>query len=227
VNPEDLEEALDRTWRHLSRAVEAGTVANASDDVPSIAEAIRRAGPEEAASGLGRWMSAHIQRTDRVNVVATGLSWLGGGIRSVEQALISLVAEATQEILVTAYSLTSGSGRVMERVTRAASSGIRCVLIINRFSEQRPEARASLEALASRHPTSVTVYDFQDKAAEGLHAKVLVVDRKAAVIGSANLTFHGMTASHELGLVVRGPTAASVASAIDLLTGSSLARRVL
>ena len=225
MNRHDLDEALDRAWWHLSRTAEAGNAASAPEDVVSIADALRRADPDEAAATLSGWMSALAQRTDRMSVVATGLSWLGGGTRSVEQTLVSLVAEATQEILVTAYSLTSGSGRVMERVTRAASSGVRCVFVINRLNEQRPEARASLGALASRYPASVAVYDFEDAVAEGLHAKVLVVDRKAAVVGSANLTFHGMTASHELGLLVRGPTAASVASAIDLLTGSPQVRR--
>jgi phosphatidylserine/phosphatidylglycerophosphate/cardiolipin synthase-like enzyme len=225
VKRQDLAEALDRTWHQLWAAA-ADTGEGAPEDVVSIAEALRRADPDETAAALSGWMNALARRTDRVSVVATGLSWLGGGTRSVEQTLVSVVAEAMQEILVTAYSLTSGSGRVMERVTRAASSGIRCVFVINRLNQQRPEARASLEALASRYPANVAVYDFEDAvAAEGLHAKVVVVDRKAAVVGSANLTFHGMTASHELGLLVRGPAAASVASAIDLLTGSPQVRR--
>jgi cardiolipin synthase len=113
----------------------------------------------------------------------------------------------------------------MERVTGAASAGVRCVFVINRLASQHRDARTLLWDLASRYPASVTVYDFDDPSTDGLHAKVVVVDRKTAVIGSANLTFHGLTVSHELGLVVRGPAAASVASAIDLLTGSSQVRR--
>jgi phosphatidylserine/phosphatidylglycerophosphate/cardiolipin synthase-like enzyme len=57
---------------------------------------------------------------------------------------------------------------------------------------------------------------------EGLHAKVLVADRSAALVGSSNLTFHGLVSSHELAVLVRGPLAGEIADRIDMLARSAL-----
>jgi len=53
-----------------------------------------------------------------------------------------------------------------------------------------------------------------------LHAKVIVVDRKKALVGSANLSLRGLMNNHELGVVVEGPVAAEIARAIDMLMAS-------
>jgi cardiolipin synthase len=57
-----------------------------------------------------------------------------------------------------------------------------------------------------------------------LHAKVLVVDRSIALVGSANLSFHGMVSNHEMALVVRGPTAEVIAERFDMLARSAAVR---
>jgi phosphatidylserine/phosphatidylglycerophosphate/cardiolipin synthase-like enzyme len=176
--------------------------------------------PSVAADRVARWMADRARSTNEVSVVATGLSWVGGGTRSVEQTLIWLITAASDEILVTAYSLTSGSSRVMEALVVAVSTGVRCVFVINRLDEQRHDVRTSLSELVAQYPGRFRLYSFEDGASEGLHAKVMVVDRRVALVGSANLTFHGMTASHELGLLVRGPAAGAVAAAIDRLIAS-------
>jgi phosphatidylserine/phosphatidylglycerophosphate/cardiolipin synthase-like enzyme len=222
---EALEAALNRAWFHVA-TTRKGDQAVGGGDTEDITAALRGIEVDRAAAVLQGWLAELARKTDRVSVVATGLSWIGGGTRSVEQTLLALVAEAKEEILVTAYSVTGGSGRVMDRLRRAVSAGVRCVFIVNRLGDQRADMRSSLEDLALHYPGVVAIYDFEDESTEGLHAKVVVVDRRAAVVGSANLTFHGLTSSHELGLLVRGPAAAAVASAIDQLTSSPQVRRV-
>jgi len=72
------------------------------------------------------------------------------------------------------------------------------------------------------------VYDFRsDQSTEGLHAKAVVVDRRVALIGSANLSFRGMVGAHEMAVILRGPSAALVAGSIDRLILSGLVRRAL
>jgi len=53
-----------------------------------------------------------------------------------------------------------------------------------------------------------------------MHAKTLVTDRRVAVVGSASLTFHGMTMAHELAVIIDGPTADLIAERSDLLIRS-------
>ena len=52
---------------------------------------------------------------------------------------------------------------------------------------------------------------------EDLHAKVVVADRTRALVGSANLSRHGLIINHELAVVIEGPPAGEVARTIDLL----------
>ena len=44
-----------------------------------------------------------------------------------------------------------------------------------------------------------------------------------ALVGSPNLTFHGMMSAHELAVVIRGPAAEAIASRVDRLLHSQLA----
>jgi len=220
VNNDALASALDLLWQH-GRNGQVG-----QDTIEVLRNAFAARDPALAADGVAHWLVEKARSTNEVSVVATGLSWVGGGTRSVEQTLISLITAASDEILVTAYSLTGGSSRVVDALAGAVSTGVRCVFVINRLDEQRNDIRASLLELMVRYPGIVTVYSFSNVASEGLHAKVVVVDRRVALVGSANLTFHGMTASHELGLLVRGPAAAAVAGAIDRLIMSPQVRRI-
>lgn len=50
-----------------------------------------------------------------------------------------------------------------------------------------------------------------------LHAKVLVADRKSAVVGSANLSWGGMVTNNEVALLVQDNSAWTLASLIDRL----------
>jgi cardiolipin synthase A/B len=218
VNENAFAGALDLLWQH-GRIGEVG-----QDAIEVLRNAFAAADLALAADLVAHWLVERARSTNEVSVVATGLSWVGGGTRSVEQTLISLITAASDEILVTAYSLTSGSSRVIDALAAAVSTGVRCVFVINRLDEQRHDIRTSLSELVVRHPGIVSVYSFSDVASEGLHAKVVVVDRGVALVGSANLTFHGMTASHELGLLVRGPAAGAVAAAIDRLIVSPYVR---
>lgn len=223
---EALGDALRTVWRTLLSPADARQLGNAIPGTQKLAAAFHGMEPDQAAGAVHRFLHELAQETNQVSVVATGLNWVGGGTRSVEQTLLSLIRQAKREIQITAYSVSSGSGLVTERLTSAAATGIRCVLVVNRLLDQPEDIRTWLEAIATRYPAAVAVYDFDNEATEGLHAKVVVIDRAAAVVGSANLTFHGMTLSHELGLLVRGPAAATIASAVDQLTSSTRVRRV-
>lgn len=209
---ESVDNVLDSLWRDAAYG--------GGESPSALSQLLQESGPEEAARQIVAWLQRVRRTTCEASVVATGLGWLGGGIRSVEQAMLSLIPNASREILVTAYSLTGGSSRVTDALGRAAAAGVRCVIVVNRLDDQSPAARATLRQLAERHRSSVRVYDFSSEGGEGLHAKAVVIDREVAVIGSANLTFHGLSASHELGVVLRGAVAELVGEAVDRLLAS-------
>jgi phosphatidylserine/phosphatidylglycerophosphate/cardiolipin synthase-like enzyme len=190
-----------------------------------VTEVLSRRGQAGLIEELQEGIAAAARRSDRVSLAVTGLGWLGGGVPAVERTVTDLLAGAQQEILLTAYSMTPGTGRVWEALETALATGIRCILIADRIDAQHPDIRAFLGELRRRYPRIFSVYDFCGAdAADTLHAKIVVVDRLAAVVGSPNLTFHGMVSAHELAVVVRGPVAEQIAGRVDLLLRSPLVR---
>lgn len=175
------------------------------------------------ASGVGHVAAL----TDHVSVVATGMNWLGGGVAGVERTMADLIAGARREVILTAYSVTSGSERIWDEVARALATGVMCTIVIDRLREQEVGIQAFLDRLAAAHPRNLRLFDFScDDARGGLHAKVLVVDRATAVVGSANLSHRGLVGAHELAIVVRGPTAEVVAEQVDRLLRGGDARPI-
>lgn len=62
------------------------------------------------------------------------------------------------------------------------------------------------------------VLDFRpEHRFEDLHAKIIVVDREDALVGSANLTWKGLVGNHELAIVISGKTASSIGTLLDKL----------
>ena len=58
---------------------------------------------------------------------------------------------------------------------------------------------------------------FEDLDKGQLHAKVLIIDRSRALIGSANFTWRGMFSNHEVAVLLKGDDVWSLASLIDSL----------
>lgn len=188
---------------------------------------------ELAASGvdgLSRKLAAELRRigqnTDRVALIVTGLEWLGGGTQAIEGRLIELIETARRELALVIYSMTAGPGRVWDALERAVDGGVRCTLVVDRLSAQDEQMSERLRRLHHRHPAAFEVFDFiGEDDNDHLHAKIVAADRRRALVGSANLTAHGLLLAHELALLVEGPVAEEIAARIELLTRSRLVRR--
>lgn len=183
------------------------------------------------AAGLGQALreavSLAAERVDQVSIAVTGTGWLGAGAPAVERVLAELIASAQQEIMLTAYSITPGSDRIWAEFQRALATGIRVAVVIDRLEKQHPDSRSLLHQLLTTYPDSFSLYDFaEDDVSTGLHAKVVVIDRRVALVGSANLSLRGMVSAHEMAAIVRGPTADRIAERVDALIGSSLLTRI-
>ncbi len=183
------------------------------------------ASAQRVASGVVEGITKAANRLDNVRVAVTGTGWVGGGVGSVEEAMISAIRRAEREILLTAYTITTGSSRVMDALEGSVATGIRTRILVDKFEDQERVAHDRLRSLSEQFPGNVALYDFAALKGNGhLHAKTLVVDRELAVVGSANLTFHGMMMAHELAVIIEGPTAAIIAGRIDLLIQSLSAK---
>jgi len=194
-----------------------------------VSEIIRcaRSDPSNLEPALQSSLREASHRLDRVSLAVTGLAWLGGGAPSVEQEMIALVKGARHEVSLCAYSVTPGAIGLLSEMKDVVAQGVVATLIVNSLSTQPTEVQSYLKE-AVRSLERWRLYDFAPLGSQTeLHAKILVVDRWAALIGSANLSFHGLVSNHEMAVVVRGPTAEAIASRIDMLTQQPSVRPVV
>jgi len=161
----------------------------------------------------------------KTSVVVTGLAWMGAGIGSIESALERLFTSAEQEITLTVYALGTNPEQVAKWLEDALSRGLSIRMIVNRSEEQPVATISKLKNLASHYP-HFQLFRFEGPEKSDLHAKAIVADRKLALVGSSNLSWHGMVTNHELALLVEGKPAAEVASALDKLFHSTFCVRI-
>ena len=158
---------------------------------------------------------------NRVSLIVTGLGWLGGGVQAIENALLRLVDGAEHELALAVYAMSPGPERLWAAIERAVDGGIRSTIIIDRLDEQNPAMRDWIHRLRFRHADTLRLVDFRgEDSNDHLHAKIVVADRRTAIVGSANLTAHGLLLAHELALLVEGPAAEEIAGRLDLLARS-------
>lgn len=161
-----------------------------------------------------------------VSVVVTGTVWMGGGIGSIESALERLFREAEQEIVLTAYTISSSTDRLFNWLETVLTRGVQVRMIINRLNTQPPEVVGRLHQLVSIYP-HFHLYNFVSEGEGDLHAKAIVADRRLALVGSSNLSRRGLLTNHELAVLVYNVAAADVARALDLLCASQYAVRMV
>jgi phosphatidylserine/phosphatidylglycerophosphate/cardiolipin synthase-like enzyme len=206
--------------RYFGTSPEAET---GPEEVSQLAEAIIEYStrePQRLACVLRAALEDVSRRIDRVSLAVTGLGWLGSGVPAVQDQMISLVRSARREIALCTYAITTGARVLLAELGDVAAQGVDVTLIINGFQDQPSEIQAKLQEIGAASSGRLRLLDFKPASAQDqLHAKVMVVDRFAAQIGSANLSFHGMVSGHELAVVIRGPTAETIASRIDMLVG--------
>jgi cardiolipin synthase len=198
-----------------------------ADAAAALAEAIASKASSCPPDDLPNQIAADIRdgltEANRVSLVVTGLGWLGGGVGAIESALLHLIDGAEREVALAVYAMSAGPGRFWTALSRALDGGVRGTLIVDRLTEQDPEMRQWVQSMSERHVGTLRVLDFRgEDDNDHLHAKIVVADRRRAVVGSANLTAHGLLLAHELALLVEGPAAEEIAERLDLLARSRL-----
>jgi len=73
--------------------------------------------------------------------------------------------------------------------------------------------------LKKKHNKKFILKDFNPPdRREDLHAKLIIVDHRSALVGSANLTWKGMIINHELVIRIKGRHASEIGDLVDNLS---------
>lgn len=158
-------------------------------------------------------------------ISVTGTAWMGSGVGSIQSSIEELFKNARREIQVAIYEITNGSRGFLDRIHLCLNRGIKVTMIVNRFEEKSPAVKNIIRGFLKFH--YFTLYDFTGESInEDLHAKIIVIDRIQALVGSANLTWRGLAGNHELSIIVRGKSAYTVSSLLDKLCLDRRSRRI-
>lgn len=166
-------------------------------------------------------------RVPTTQVVWTGPRVEGSFLRATREVVREILRDANQEVLLVGYWIAArddGEGIIEEVITSLAGAvtrGVRVSVIVD--ERVRPDGRDNRRILVSLWPSGVELPKIltwrlpPDDRHLKLHAKVLVADRRDALVTSANLTSYAMDRNMEMGVRVVGSPAFDIARHFDLL----------
>lgn len=149
-------------------------------------------------------------------LLITGRYFGGEGLRGAMPVMQQLVHEARDEIHVLAYVMTRQALPLLDAIEAALARGVKVTIVINEIPGQPLELEAQLSRLSGEY-THATIRYFSPSDGSQLHAKILVADRKQAVVGSANYTWGGLVSNHEIGVLLSGRPAWDLGRLADKL----------
>ncbi|MHB1525556.1 MAG: DISARM system phospholipase D-like protein DrmC [Candidatus Dormibacteria bacterium] len=219
VDPADIArrwaEELPRDFaRHLVTALRSGhdaLLAVESEAVlPASASAVRVAldltarGDGPFVGGvLSGWLDAMAEQPTLTPVWTGPESETAHG-RLTLAVLSDLIDEAQSDILLVSYA-TLPSRSVRSALEAAASRDVEISLLLERPSDN-PRFEGSDAPFPGLTARRLSWPAENRPTGASMHAKVLVVDRRTALIGSANVTGYGLDRNLECGVLIRGGT---------------------
>lgn len=125
--------------------------------------------------------------------------------------LADLIGEAQHELLLVSYA-TYPSSEVRGALHDAAARGVQITTLLERPADN-PHFHGADHPFADLPARHLVWPAHHREPGAALHAKVLVVDRRTALVGSANLTDYGLERNLECGLLIRGGPVPSIIAA--------------
>ncbi|WP_056934147.1 phospholipase D family protein [Thermococcus barophilus] len=149
-------------------------------------------------------------------ILTTGTHLKKRNFRNIYTVIYELLDGARDQIHLVTYVITDNAMWLVDLLEKNLRRGRSVKFIVN---ELNPSLKITkrLYRLDKKYD-NFTLIEFQKKyPGETIHAKLIVVDRKKAVIGSMNFTWGGMVGNHEVGVLVEGPDIEDLAYTLDMI----------
>lgn len=184
------------------RALQARTVLPASSAAVKSAFRLAEQGDATFAAGIltGRLDAA--ESRPQITSVWTGPESDVGHSRLTLAVVADLIDEAERELLLASYATVPGS-EVRRALEAAANRGVTLTLLLER-PEDNPKFNGHSDPFPGLSAERLAWPADARPPDASMHAKLLVIDHRTALVGSANLTGHALERNLECGLLVRG-----------------------
>jgi putative cardiolipin synthase len=191
-----------------------------------------RATPGLTGVGVAVALRTALRFRERGDATRSRVVWTGpgssGSQRLTSAALRELLSSAMQRILVVSFA-----AHTLSDVATAMEDAVRCGCTIDVVFETEQDSSGAYSDPSSTpfgEVTGISRWHWpsdQRQAAGVLHAKVLVIDGRRALVGSANLTYRALHNNLEAGILVEDPVlAASIERHIRSLMESGVLRLI-
>lgn len=187
--------------RALRAATAAPVVRNACDQLLARLDHLTPAYLAGLLDGAAR-ATERMRRHQSVNVVWTGPASAITTSRLTAATVIDLITEASREVLLVSFATQTELG-ISAALEAASVRGVSITMLTERNADNPGYAPAGtpfpgLDAMRLHWPA------IERPPGAALHAKIIVVDDRIALVGSANLTSRAMEANLECGILIRG-----------------------
>lgn len=183
-------------------ALRSGAALAASAAAVRTALQLSEQGDGSYAAGLLIGRLDAVAEQPKITAVWTGPDSDGPSGRLTLAVVADLIAEAQQEILLVSYASWPGES-VRQAMHAAAARGVAITLLLER-SVDNPRFSGQEDPFPGLFARRLAWPAPARPQGASMHGKALVVDRRTALVGSANLTGHALERNLECGLLVRG-----------------------
>jgi cardiolipin synthase len=155
------------------------------------------------------------------SIAASGGVWAGFEAAEVKTLLFESLREAKNSIQISIFSLGEKNDEMREffQIIEDKLKARRTVQFI--INDMEGDLVGEFSKNKLNKLMKYDNFDLQNFVPKNrgdlLHAKIIVVDRKFALIGSANLSHHGLFSNYEIMIKVTGGVAADIANLLDKL----------
>jgi phosphatidylserine/phosphatidylglycerophosphate/cardiolipin synthase-like enzyme len=170
-------------------------------------------------------------KPSRIEVVTSSPEGVGGIPHSnITGRMVEMIASASDSVTVVNPFFTSeGLGLLLEAFVASTMRGISLEIITRDVlfgdgSNTRDMKRLLSEIEDGGNPSNIELVEIDTSMfpEASLHAKVIVADRNAAYVGSANLTGQSLQNAIEMGLYLEGPPVDEITAYFDQCRASDL-----
>jgi phosphatidylserine/phosphatidylglycerophosphate/cardiolipin synthase-like enzyme len=155
------------------------------------------------------------------------LGWRTTDLEPTEHAFHGMVRAALRRVVVMTPFFDSTGAAWLQELLSYASHGVERILILRSLEDKtRKDYPFGFDALSPwLKGQGIRVFNYSIPRTQGgretFHAKAVLCDRSAAYLGSSNVTAASLEHSMEMGVVLEGRAAASVADVIDAVLESA------
>ena len=171
-------------------------------------------------------LAGQAEHTEKVELVWTGPVNISVPARSTREVMCEMAGRASYSIDLVGYSLSSGCESVIECLLGARRRGVQSIRIFADRLERQLSVIETFWPPDIAPPEYFTKTEGPSDPMASLHAKMMLVDDRELLITSANLTYHGLSANIEAGLLVTGKTAKKVAKLLASLIKFELVQKI-